>query len=204
MHIRNSNWQGLFHGKLTPSMAMSTYHAYMPGLSPTYSLAQSYCHPCLAPWSSFCTLSCLPSTALHYTPQLPCQRSTLHQPPPPLCHPPHQPASRTFQSRLCQLPCQWDSRCCQNMFQHPPTKSKLFTFASLVMYIVYTHLSVAFRADFLLDKRSQISYTAPSPTWPHNSLFNGQELLCIPHLYVVSLTWASSAATDLALQLPTY
>jgi len=80
-HIRNSNWQGLFHGKLTPSMATSTYHAYAPGSSPTYSLARSYRHPRLAPWSSFRTLSRLSSTALHYTPRLPRQHSTLHQPP---------------------------------------------------------------------------------------------------------------------------
>ena len=36
----------------------------------------------------------------------------------------------------------------------------------VILYIYTSHLSVASRAGFLLDERSPISYTAPSPSWP--------------------------------------
>jgi len=40
--------------------------------------------------------------------------------------------------------------------------------SSVVILYIY-HLSVALRAGFLLNKRSQISYTVVSLIWPHNS-----------------------------------
>jgi len=65
----------------------------------------------------------------------------------------------------------------------------------VIFYIYTSHLSVASRAGFLLNKRSQILYTAVSPTWPHDSLFNRQELLCIPHLYIAFHHHTLSAMT---------
>jgi len=62
-----------------------------------------------------------------------------------------------------------------------------------------------FKTLYLMDKNCYVYPTSTlclflgpvmlPPTWPQNSLFNGQELLCIPHLYIVSLTWATLPPT---------